>query len=161
MNQDLKTFYDLTRRTRSGVLDWFDTLPPDVFTTVNEGVAYGSLCGVYAHIAECYLWWVGTVGLGKAERDIKARGGDALREAFTEVDAILSEALETFSALDEPFPWTSPTGWTSRLTRRWLILHPITHEFHHKGQALAVARALGYPHPGNPDTDLVDPQPTA
>ncbi|MGL4612054.1 MAG: DinB family protein [Trueperaceae bacterium] len=35
-------------------------------------------------------------------------------------------------------------------------MHPITHEFHHKGQALALARVLGHPHPG-PDTDLVDP----
>ncbi len=86
MNQDLQTFYDLTRRTRFGVLNW----------------------------------------------------------------------LETFNAPDEPFTWTSPSGYAHTLTRRWLILHPITHEFHHKGQALALARVLGHPHPGNPDTDLVE-----
>lgn len=52
---------------------------------------------------------------------------------------------------------TSPEGKTSSLTRRWSMLHPITYEFHHRGQALALARVLGHPHSGKPDTDLVDP----
>lgn len=157
-NQDLTTFYDLARRTRAGVLDWLESLPPNIFTFEHNDFAYGSLGAIYAHVAETYLWWVGTVGLGRAElAELSISDVDALRQAFNRVDVTLSEALDTFSALDEPFDWTSPTGKTSSLTRRWLILHPITHEFHHKGQALALARVLGYPHPGKPDTDLVDP----
>ena len=82
---------------------------------------------------------------------------EGLREAFTMVDTTALAALDSFTALDEPFTWTSPSGRTTTLTRRWLFLHPITHEFHHKGQALALARVLGHPHPGKPDTDLVEP----
>lgn len=157
MNQDLTTFYSLTRRTRTGVLDWLATLPENVFTREHDAFAFGSLRNIYAHVAACYLKWVGTVGLGREGAEVRVRDVNELREAFSAVDATLAEALETFTALDQPFTWTSASGYTHTLTRRWLILHPITHEFHHKGQALALARVLGRPHPGNPDTDLVDP----
>ncbi|MCA9837348.1 MAG: DinB family protein [Trueperaceae bacterium] len=158
MNQELKTFYDLAKDTRAGVLDWLETLPPEVFTLEHEQFAYGSLRNIYAHIADCYLWWVGAVGLGLEQNVIKAKEVSELREAFSKLDATINEALGSFDSLDEPFSWTSPKGYKEILTRRWLILHPITHEFHHKGQALALARVLGHSHPGNPDTDLVTPK---
>ena len=157
MNQDLRTFYDLTQRTRAKVLDWLEALPPDVFTKHNSSFAYGSLSAIQAHVAECYLWWVGTVGLGAKEPVVKADDVRALRETFAEVDATVLAALDSFTNVDAPFVWTSSSGKDVTLSRRWLILHPITHEFHHKGQDLALARAMGYPHPGRPDTDLADP----
>jgi hypothetical protein len=49
MNQDLQTFYDLTKRTRAKVLDWLATLPPEVFTREHETFAYGSLSNIYTH----------------------------------------------------------------------------------------------------------------
>ncbi len=156
MNQDLRTFYDLTQRTRSKVLDWLEALPPEVFTRQHDGFAYGSLSAIQAHVADCYLWWIGTVGLGGIEEpEIKVDDVQALRRAFARVDATVLAALDSFTELDAPFIWTSPAG-EIKLSRRWLILQPITHEFHHKGQALALARVLGYPHPGKPDTDLID-----
>lgn len=157
MNEDLKTFYTLVRRTRAGVLDWLGDLPPDVFAREHQSFAFGSLSAIYAHVADCYLWWVGAVGFGAEDRDVKLSDVYSLRAAFAEVDETILKALETFTKLDDPFTWTSPTGVTETLTRRWLLLHPMTHEFHHKGQALALARVLGHPHPGAPDTDLVPP----
>ncbi len=156
-NQDLRTFYDLTRRTRAGVLDWLESLPPEVLTLQRDDFAYGSLSAIYAHIADCYLKWLGSVGLGRKEIEVSARDMQGLREAFTLADVTAAAALDSFTALDEPFNWTSLAGRTSTLTQRWLFLHTITHEFHHKGQALALARVLGHPHPGKPDTDLVEP----
>lgn len=157
MNQDLNIFYALVRRTRAGVLDWLEDLPPDVFAREHQSFAFGSLSAIYAHSADCYLWWVGAVGLGAEVRDVKVNDVHALRKAFAEVDETVLEALETFTGLDDPFTWTSPTGVAETLTRRWLLVHPMTHEFHHKGQALALARVLGHPHPGAPDTDLAQP----
>ena len=156
-NQDLRTFYDLAQRTRAGVLNWLEGLPPEVLTLARDDFAYGSLSAIYAHIADCYLTWIGTRGLGRQKVEVSAQDIQSLREAFTLVDVTTLAAFDSFTELDEPFSWTSASGWTHTLTRRWLILHPITHEFHHKGQALALARVLGYPHPGKPDTDLVDP----
>ena len=157
MNRDLKTFYILTRRTRAGVLDWLEHLPTEVFTREHDAFAFGSLRNIYTHVAATYLYWAGTVGLGSEAAEVKVRDVNELREAFSVVDATVTEALETFAALDEPFTWTFSSGNTLTSTRRWLVLHPVTHEFHHKGQALALARVLGHPHPGNPDTDLVEP----
>jgi uncharacterized damage-inducible protein DinB len=153
MNQDLKMFYDLAKRTRTKVLDWLETLPPEIFTLEHEAFAFGSLRNIYVHVADCYLGWVGEVGLKHEPIEIKVNHVSELRAIFDKVDDALAKALETFDDPDKPF--TSPSGQT--LTQRWLILHTITHEFHHKGQALALARVLGHPHPGNPDTDLVDP----
>lgn len=158
MNDDLRTFYRLVRRTRAGVFGWLDTLPWEVLTEEQRDFAFGSLAGIYAHVADCYLLWVGTVGLGR-ERvpPVEAESVHALRGAFASVDATVDEALATFTDLDAPLTWTTPEGHREVLSRRWLLLHPITHEFHHKGQALALARVLGHPHPGVPDTDLVAP----
>ena len=157
MNPDLGTFYTLVKRTRGGVLDWLESLPEGVFTREHEDFAHGSLRNIYVHVAVCYLHWTGVVGLGKEDVEVTLSDPNELRAAFTRVDATVEEALRTFTALDEPFTWTSPSGYTHTLSQRWLILHTITHEFHHKGQALALARVLGHPHPGKPDTDLVDP----
>ena len=158
MNDDLRTLYRLVRRTRAGVLDWLDDLPSGVVTTVHPDFAFGSLAAIYSHIADCYLRWVENIGLGRERRSgVQAADVAALRRAFGEVDAIVDEALGTFTDLDEPMPWTFENGWKEVLSRRWLIVHPITHEFHHKGQALALARVLGHPHHGSPDTDLVLP----
>jgi uncharacterized damage-inducible protein DinB len=149
----LKTFYDLAKRTRTKVLDWLEILPPEVFTLEHEPFAFGSLRNIYVHVADCYLGWGGEVGLKHKPVEIKVNNVNDLRSTFDEVDATVAKALETFVDPDKPF--TSPSEQT--LTPRWLILHTITHEFHHKGQALALARVLGHPHPGNPDTDLVVP----
>lgn len=157
MNDDLRTAYHLAQRTRAGVLDWLEALPPGLIAEEREDFAFGSLDAIYTHAAGCYLWWIGTVGFGADDRDLRPGGMRALRDAFAEVDALVARALATFTDLDEPFAWTSPEGHEEVLTRRWLILHPITHEFHHKGQALALARVLGHPFSGRPDADLVSP----
>jgi uncharacterized damage-inducible protein DinB len=157
MNTELEDFYRLTQRTRSGVLDWLETLPVEVFNAQRDDFAYGSLGKILAHVADCYTWWISSVGFGRPKVEYTVESVAELREAFRRVDALVFEALESWGDWDEPFTYTSSGGWTDTFTRRWLILHPITHEFHHKGQALALARVIGHPHPGKPDTDLVTP----
>ena len=157
MNADLATFYQLTKRTRFALLEWLETCPAEVFNAQREDFAYGSLNAIYTHIADCYLHWVGAVGLGLPAAERTVRNVAELREYFAQVDRVVLEAINSFEDWDEPLNYTSMTGRTEMLTRRWLILHPITHEFHHKGQALALARVLGHPHPGQPDADLVTP----
>ena len=46
----------------------------------------------------------------------------------------------------------APEGWGGELrSPAFILLHVITHAFHHKGQVVAMLRILGYP---APDTDL-------
>jgi uncharacterized damage-inducible protein DinB len=47
---------------------------------------------------------------------------------------------------------TRPVDWGGELrSPAFIVLHVITHAFHHKGQIVAMLRILGYP---APDTDL-------
>lgn len=157
MNADLELFYGLTIRTRAGLLEWLETLPNEVFNAQREDFAYGSLSAIYSHIADCYWHWGGAVGLSLPAAERTVSNVAELRKYFVQVDEMIFKAINSFEDWDEPLSYTSSSGRTELLTRRWLILHPITHEFHHKGQALALAKVLGHPHPGAPDSDLVTP----
>jgi hypothetical protein len=66
----------------------------------------------------------------------------------------VARLLERFGGhLDDPIERTV-WGQVERVTPRWLIMHPITHEFSHKGQIVVMVRLLGV----EPfDTDRVRP----
>jgi uncharacterized damage-inducible protein DinB len=161
MNDDLKLMYDWTRRTREEVLTFLDTLPVDVYTLEHPNFAYGSIRNIHAHVAFGYLVWVGVAGLGyEREKFVlpasEITDANAMRKRFKTVDEIVAEALEKFENVDEMFEYQRRDE-TLQLTKRWLIVRPLTHEFHHKGQLLALARILEHPLPEDMGTDLVGP----
>lgn len=158
-NEDLRTLYTLAQGSRERVLAWLDTLPAGVFTQEHPEFAYGSLRNIGEHVTSCYRIWIGRRGLGLSfDRPDPAGVRDvaALRALYAEVDAVVARALEEWTDLDAPLEidWN---GEALKVTRRWLLLHPITHEFHHKGQALALGRVLGWPFPPGTDSDLPTP----
>jgi uncharacterized damage-inducible protein DinB len=152
--------YDWVRRTREVLFEYTDSLPNDVYTLEHPDFAYGSIRNIHAHVAGCYQFWVGAMGL--KQRIVYAEASNlpdakSMRAAFTNVDLMLEEAFLQFQKLDDPLEVVRPGRDTLLVSQRWLIVHPITHEFHHKGQLLALGRVLGHPlHSGN-DTDLVLP----
>ena len=161
MNPDLKLMYEWTRKTREDLFKFTDTLPVDLYTFEHPNFAYGSIRNIHAHVAFGYLGWVGVVGLGyqRAKLELPALqilDAAAMRERFKFVDSVVAEALEKFENLDEMFEYKRRDE-TLQLTKRWLIVRPVTHEFHHKGQLLALARFLEHPLPGDMGTDLVGP----
>ena len=161
MSTDLTLMYDWTRRTREHLFAFLETLPVDVFTLEHPDFAYGSIRNIHAHVAFGYLVWVGVVGLGleRAKLELaptRIPDVQAMRERFKTVDGIVAEALEQFHTPDEMFE-RDVRGSRLQLTQRWLLVRPLTHEFHHKGQLLALARILGHPLPEDMGTDLVGP----
>ncbi len=160
MNNDLKLTYDLVRRTREVLLEFTASLPNEIYILERPDFAYGSIRNIHAHVAFCYLAWAG-VALGYKRENLSVSAEQildaiAMRERFAFVDSIVNEALTKFTTPDEPLEFQHRSG-PLNVTQRWLLLHPITHEFHHKGQLLALARVLEHPLPGNVDTDLVLP----
>ena len=156
MNEDLRGFYAQVKGSRERVFAWAQTLPPEVYITEYPDFAYGSLRNIQAHVADCYLGWVGESGLGLPEPELDCAtltDVAAMRARFAQVDAVVERALSEFTGLDAPFVIPHRKT-TLEVTRRWLLLHPFTHEFHHKGQLLALGRVLGWPYPSGPDTDL-------
>lgn len=81
-----------------------------------------------------------------------------MRAVFEGVDRLVEEALRSFDRLDEVYVWTLPReGRKANVSQCWLLMHPITHEFHHKGQMVALGRVLGHPVLDSIETDLVSP----
>jgi uncharacterized damage-inducible protein DinB len=160
MNDDLKLMYDWVKRTREVLFEYTESLPNDIYTLEHPDFVYGSIRDIHAHVAVTYQWWVGHVGLKRPWIDLKASSipdVKAMRKTFLEVDAVVEAALEQFKKPDEPLAFERPGRDALQVTGRWLIMHPVTHEFHHKGQLLTLGRALGYPLPPTGDTDLVLP----
>lgn len=161
MNEDLRGFYAQVKGSRERVFAWAQTLPPEVYASEYPDFAYGSIRNIQAHVADCYLAWIGERGLGLSEAKLEADRATlmdvaAMRSRFAQVDAVVERALSEFTDLDAPLLISHRTT-TLEVTRRWLLLHPFTHEFHHKGQLLALGRVLGWPYPPGPDTDLLLP----
>jgi uncharacterized damage-inducible protein DinB len=182
----LPTMYDWVKRTREDVFAYTETLPNEVYLREHSEFPYGSIRDLHAHIAHAYVWWIGRYGLGLEPYQSQLKTlppGDvatpsalratlvtlqdaetlsfadvaAMRKKFLEVDSILEKAFQTFDKLDEPLEVIRPGRDQLMVTQRWLIVRPITHEFHHGGQLLMLGRALGHPLPEDMGTDLVLP----
>jgi uncharacterized damage-inducible protein DinB len=161
MDPSLALMYGWVKRTREHLFAFTDSLPNDVYTYQHPEFAYGSIRNIHAHIAFGYLLWVGVMGLGYERSILELPAAEipdaaAMRARFGVVDAILAEALEKFDRPDAMFERTYRTE-TLQLTQRWTVVRPITHEFHHKGQLLALARLLGHPLPPDGWAELVGP----
>lgn len=164
MNQDLRTLYGWVRRSRDIVFSYTENLPLEVYTHNHPDFAYGSIRNIHAHVADCYLWWIEQIGLGKPRLEVDPSSlvdTAAMRKYFDRVDLVVEEALETFDNPDHVFVCNHPNPEVKlTVSQRWLIMHPVTHEFHHKGQMLALGRVRGHPaiFPDGLDTDLVNPR---
>ena len=161
MNDDLRLLYGWVRRTRENLFAYTQALPPETLIHEHPDVGFGSIRNLHAHVANCYLWWLGEVGFGRDSVQVDPQqipDTAAMRQLFAKVDLLVEEALTRFDDPDRAYDWTHPkTGWKERHSQRWLVMHPITHEFNHKGQILTLGRLLGHSFPSNVDADLVQP----
>lgn len=149
---DIDVLYGWVRQTREVLFRYAASLPVAVRRSTHPGF-HDSMLGLMAHAAECYQRWTGGVGQGLEVIELPrpVRELDDVRAQFRRVDDIVHEALA--DDLDRTVTWRE-----QRLPLRWLVLHPITHEFHHKGQIATLGRMLGYPVPEGTDLDLVLPE---
>ena len=109
-------------------------------------------------MADCYGGWIAQKLLEEAWEFAEDSGDSlpALTERFEHVNGLLGRALVCHRMQSgESFFVTGMLGNHREVTARWLLLHPITHEFHHKGQVVTLLRRLG--HPVSVDLDLPPP----
>jgi len=150
---DMGALYGLVRRTREGLFGYASGVPAPILRQTHPAF-HDSMLGLMAHVAECYLHWTGGVGLGSevAELNRPVTELDDVRALFRRVDDVVDEAITGPGGLERVATWRD-----RRLSLRWLLLHPVTHEFHHKGQVTSLGRILGHPVPEGTDLDLVVP----
>ena len=137
------------------LLAHIETVPDDLLRTPISGFGHASVWSQLVHILTCEEGWVHDLENkafpGWHEQDcptmsalLRAKG--RIREASqTYLSGLSEEQLNT--TLPE-----RPVDWGGELrSPAFIMLHVITHAFHHKGQVVAMLRMPGYP---APDTDL-------
>jgi uncharacterized damage-inducible protein DinB len=131
------------------------TVPEELHHKPISGFGHSSVWKQLVHILTCEEGWVHDLQnepfAGWCEEDCltmaalqtaKAR----IREATRTYLLDLNEAQLNTTLTQRPVDW----GGELR-SPAFILLHVITHAFHHKGQVVAMLRMLGYP---TPDTDL-------
>jgi uncharacterized damage-inducible protein DinB len=131
------------------------TMPDDLHHKLIPGFGHPSVWKQLVHILACEEGWLhdlqNKVFPGWLEEDCRTMAAllankDRIREARqTYVSGLAEEQLNATLA-------KRPADWGGELrSPAFILLHVITHAFHHKGQVVAMLRILGYP---APDTDL-------
>jgi uncharacterized damage-inducible protein DinB len=131
------------------------TVPDDLHHKQISGFGHPSIWKQLVHILTCEEGWVHDLQnktfAGWHEEDCPTMADllaakDRIRKATgIYVGDLTEEQLNTTLA-------KRPVDWGGELrSPAFILLHVITHAFHHKGQVVAMLRILGYP---APDTDL-------
>lgn len=113
-----------------------------------------SIAQLQVHIANTYVGWLSAFQQRQPQYFSEAayKKVDAMRDVFKRVDESVIDFLQRWDAR-----WNDPVNVEVKKQIRSLnaaniFTHIITHEFHHKGQILMLARTLGYT---PPDTDII------
>jgi uncharacterized damage-inducible protein DinB len=157
----LQNEYGWVRQTRGTLLDFCGKLDSNHFTDSN-GFGWQSVRNTLVHIADCYVAWLGSFVLLKTNKPLTPKDEihnislEQIIARFEQVDSIVNELLEQHGhslneLIEREIPWRSAPELLS-ITPRKLLIHTITHEFHHKGQIAAMLRQMGYE---PPNTDVL------
>ena len=131
------------------------TLPNELWHTPIPGFGHPSVWKQLMHILTCEEGWLhylqkkpfaGWYAEDCATMAALQASRDRIREATRAYLLNLTEEQLNTNIRERP------AGWMGELrSPAFILLHLITHTFHHKGQIVAMVRILGYP---APDTDL-------
>ncbi|UJF33602.1 DinB family protein [Paenibacillus hexagrammi] len=158
MLEELRQQYDYIRSVRQNMFTFLEELPPQILHQTVPGFGRGTIMGTHVHVVDCYQFWLGSFAFKKLNehRDIAVHEIDRadvkyVREKFAEVDELvqrfLNEYCERWSEpIEQDESWQ---GYPKTPTPLLLLTHVETHEFHHKGQIVSMARILGCPPPAD------------
>lgn len=148
-----KLEYEWVKQTRQILLDQCKELNENDFTK-ELGFGFQSIRDSLVHVAGCYHAWLGSFALSKTTSPLltkeainKMKIGD-IQYYFQQADKYVDNVFEHFNdnfddIIEKELSWKIGSG-TIRKTPHQLLTHSITHEFHHKGQIVAMLRLLGY-----------------
>ena len=145
--------YEWVKQTRQILLDQCRELDEDDFT---KEFAFGfqSIRDSLLHVAGCYHAWLGSFVLSETSSPlltkevIQSMKLDEIQNYFQEADRYVEVVFEKFAekfdeTIEKELPWREGSGVVCK-TPHQLLMHSITHEFHHKGQIVTMLRLLGH-----------------
>ena len=151
----VRKLHGWTHASLNLVLDHLSTMPTNDYVTELSGFGFRTLREQAIHIFNCEGFWVHTLqGLRYANRpheDFPALTDARLlqKEVSQSTHAYLSTLTNQQLNTDTELHFSD--GDVAVRTPALVLHHMLTHAFHHKGQIVAMCRALGHP---APDTDL-------
>ncbi|WP_347551451.1 DinB family protein [Pseudalkalibacillus hwajinpoensis] len=153
----LKEQYDWIKHTRKLLFHFCEKINQDDYLKEIDTFDGKSIRSLHQHTAECYYYWLGKFSL--KDHDFSKRPNQVvevseMRELFEGVDQLVYRFLDEFEGRHEEKISRSDSEQQDEeeFSILWLFTHTTTHEFHHKGQIVWMARHLGYE---PPDTDLI------
>lgn len=139
--------YSLIRDAREVLFDFCARLPAtDLVRSSSHTGNGGSIRNLFVHVRNTYVGWIAGAALRRPfeEKEYEWAGTlEQCREYFNEVNNLMEEFLQMFEDNYQQ-ELQSVTNDGQRATPLRLFTHVITHEFHHKGQILALARQWGH-----------------
>lgn len=156
MNRTAVLQYQMVQDARKVLLDYCESLSNEHLNAVPEGFGNRSIKDILIHIANVYINWLSNFALKKELAFTETetiRTFSQIRKAFEVSDQQMKEFLQAFqNTWNDPVSGTVSSGIQLTHTPLTIFTHVITHEFHHKGQILAISRWFGYT---PPDTDVI------
>lgn len=161
MSEILVHQYGYVRRTREILFSFLEEIPVEKLQVPVPGIGHSSILRTHIHVIDCYRRWLGSFAFNERwadfkdtpDYDVEHSDVKKVRDRFREVDEIVQKFLAEFKDR-----WLenieNEVGWMEEplsVTPLFLLTHTQTHEFHHKGQIVSMARQLGY---NPPTTDL-------
>jgi len=151
----VRKFHGWTHASLNLVLDHLSTIPASDYGKELPGFGFRTLHEQAIHIFNCEGFWIHTLqGLRYVNRDPEECPAVAdARHLLLEVGRRTHEFLSnlTDQQLNADAELHFPDGDVAVRTPALVLHHVLTHAFHHKGQIVAMCRALGYP---AHDTDM-------
>lgn len=157
MSEILVRQYGYIRSTREILLAFLEEIPLQKLYEIVPNFGHGTIVRTHIHVVDCYRYWLGSFAFNERRADfrdtpdyeIEHSDVNKIRDRFKEVDDLVQRFLDEFNErwsenienevewMDQPFT----------ATPLFLLTHTETHEFHHKGQIVSMARHLGYTPP--------------
>ncbi|KGR90197.1 damage-inducible protein DinB [Ureibacillus massiliensis 4400831 = CIP 108448 = CCUG 49529] len=149
----IKQEFEWVKQTRQILLDQCKELN-EYDLTKEFGFGFQSVKDSLIHIAGCYHAWLGCFVLSETssplltKEEINEMQIDDIQRYFQKADQYVDLVIEQFSnkfdvIIEKELDWKKGSGLV-RKTPHQLLIHSITHEFHHKGQIVVMLRLLGY-----------------
>lgn len=158
MLEILRQQYDWIRSARQNMFAFLEELPPRILHQPVPEFGRGTIIRTHLHVVDGYRFWLGSFAFKKINEhkdisvhEIESADVEYVREKFAEVDEIMQQYLNEyrdrwFEPIVQDESWQ---GYPKTPTPLLLLTHAETHEFHHKGQIVSMARHLGCPPPAD------------
>ncbi|MFD1357862.1 DinB family protein [Fictibacillus halophilus] len=153
--------YEWVKENRNVLLNFCCKVSREDFTR-EIGYGWQSVQYTLVHIADCYIGWLGSFVLLQTKTPITPKENvshmniDDIKKRFKIADSYVHDVLHDFGnkmdkGIHRPIPWRNGSD-PITLTPEKLLMHTITHEYHHKGQIMAMIKQMGYE---PPNTDVL------